>query len=315
MRAVLATGPGGPEMLRVAEIAAPQAACDEVEIEVRAAGVNFADLHQLDDTYLVGTTFPFVPGSEVVGVTPDGRRVLALVDNGGYAERAVADAGLIWQLPDEVPDAAATTALIQGATAWHLLRTCGRLAAGESVVVHAAAGGVGTIAVQLAANWGAGNIIASASTEEKRALALSLGADVAIDSTRPDLDVAIREANGGRRVDLILEMTGGSTFDQSLAALAPFGRLVTYGQAGRVAATPVVPWDLVAESQSVIGFWLARCVRRPQMLGEAVAAMLEELRLGRVKPVIGGSFRLEDAHLAHRALGTRASSGKLILTP
>ena len=143
----------------------------------------------------------------------------------------------IFPLPDGVSDMAALAIVIQGLSAWHLLRTSAHLAEGESVVVHAAAGGVGSLAVQLAKRYGAGRVIATASTEEKRALALELGADVAVDANAEDLKAALREANGGAKVDIVLEMAGGRVFDQSLYALAPFGRLVTYGRR-RASPTP-----------------------------------------------------------------------------
>ena len=139
--------------------------------------------------------------------------------------------------PTASSDGTAVALLLQGLTAWHLYRTCARLAPGESVVVHAAAGGVGSLAVQLGKPLGAGRVIATASTEEKRALALELGADAAVDVTREDLAEALVEANLGERVDIVLEMAGGRVFDASLDALAPFGRLVTYGIASREANT------------------------------------------------------------------------------
>ena len=144
-------------------------------------------------------------------------------------------------MPDGVSDEQALAVVLQGATAWHLLRTSAHLAEGESVVVIAGAGGVGSLAVQLAKRWGAGRVIATASSPEKRALAEELGADATVDPALADDDPkqftgALREANGGKPVDIVLEMTGGNVFDGSLSALAPFGRLVAYGMAGRAAA-------------------------------------------------------------------------------
>jgi NADPH2:quinone reductase len=154
-------------------------------------------------------------GAEVLQVVvvdlPDGRRGLALATAGGYAEKVAINPNFVFPIPDGVLDAQALSCLVQGASAWHLLRTSTHLEPGETVVVHAAAGGVGTITVQLARRWGAGRIIATASTEEKRQLALDLGADVAIDSTIADLKSALRDANGGRGVDIVLEMTGATT--------------------------------------------------------------------------------------------------------
>src|SRR5262249_15994944 len=150
------------------------------------------------------------------------------------------------------------------------LKTSAQLRAGESVVVHAAAGGVGTLAIQLAKNWGAGRVIGVASSDEKRALATRLGADAVVDSGVDDMNAALREANGGNKVDVVLEMAGGSTFEASLRALAPFGRLVHFGQAAREGAPSVNPGELMARSQGVIGFWLVHMMQRPDLMTEAI---------------------------------------------
>jgi NADPH2:quinone reductase len=214
-----------------------------------------------------------------------------------------------------VSDGAALTTLVQGATAWHLLRTSTHLEPGETVVVHAGAGGVGTIAIQLAKRWGAGRVIATASNEQKRALTLELGADVAVDSNAPDLTAALREANGGRSVDVVLEMTGGRVFDQSLTALAPLGRLAVFGMAGRTPPTPVDPGRLMARSTAVIGFWLVHVVRRPELLARAVNDLLGLIAAGELRPVVGETYPLAAAADAHRALLDRSSVGKLVLDP
>ena len=145
--------------------------------DVATAGVNFADTHQIENSYLAAQQLPLIPGAEFVG-TPvgGGQRVVGLLDGGGYAEKAVAHDFLTWPVPDGVSDEQALAVVLQGATAWHLLRTSSHLAEGESVVVIAGAGGVGSLAVQLARRWGAGRVIATASSPEKRALAEELGA-------------------------------------------------------------------------------------------------------------------------------------------
>lgn len=233
MRAVQITEFGGPEVLRLVELPDPVAKPGQLLIEVDAVGVNYADTHSVEDSYLSHATLPLVPGGEVVGRTADGRRVVALTATGGYAERAVAWENMAHEVPDQVSDGAALALVVQGLTAWNLLRTSARLTPGETVVVHAAAGGTGSLAVQLAKRFGAGRVIATASTEEKRALALELGADAAVAADGEGLKERLLEANDGRKVDVVLEMTGGPVFDASLAALAPFGRLVAYGMASR----------------------------------------------------------------------------------
>jgi len=314
MRAIRLSEFGGPDTLVVSEIPDPVPDDDQQVFDVIATGVNYADTHQTEDSYLSPQTLPMIPGSEVV-VHANGRRLLGLVGGGAYAERIAADPRRLFPIPDGVSDAAALTTLVQGATAWHLLRTSTHVAQGESVVVHAGAGGVGTIAIQLAKRWGAGRVIATASSEQKRQLTLELGADVAIDSTVEDLNAALREANGGKKVDIVLEMTGGKVFDQSLAALAPLGRLAIFGQASRHAPAPVPPGVLMARSQAVIGFWLMHVVQRPALLAAAVNDLLGLIAEGALRPVIGATYPLDQAGAAHHALLDRTSVGKLVLDP
>jgi len=304
---------GGPEVLTLKELPDPVATDGLVVLDVTSAGVNYADTHQVEDSYLSRTTLPLVPGSEVVGRLPDGRRVAAFSMSGGYAEKALVAPGAVFPLPDGVSDGQALSLMVQGLTAWHLLRTCTHLAEGESVVVHAAAGGVGTLAVQLAKAWGAGTVIGVASSPDKRDLATSLGADVTVDAAEPDLKAALERANGGRKVDVVLEMVGGPTLDASLAALAPFGRLATFGMASRQSPTAIEPGALMSRSRGVIGFWLAHCFARPEMLGPPMAELLGRVEAGTLTPVVGGTYPLSQAAAAHEALRSRASQGKLVL--
>jgi NADPH2:quinone reductase len=315
MRAIQITEFGGPETLVVREIDDPHADEGEAVMDVLAAGINYADTHQTEDSYLAKQKLPLIPGGEVVVRDDAGRRLVGLLGSGGYAEKVAADPRLLFPVPDSVSDAQALTTLVQGATAWHLLRTSTHLQAGETVVVHAGAGGVGTIAIQLAKRWGAGRVIATASSEEKRALTLELGADAAVDSRTPDMRAALREANDGRPVDVVLEMTGGPVFDQSLEALAPLGRLAVFGMAGRVPPTAVDPARLMARSTAVIGFWLMHVVQRPYLLAEAVTELMQLIADGSLLPVVGETYPLERAADAHRALLDRSSVGKLVLDP
>ena len=159
MRAIQITEFGGPEVLKIADLPEPTPS-DGFDLHtVRGAGVNYADTHQTENSYLSATKLPIVPGSEVVGTLPDGRRIAALVGVGGYAEWAIAPGFLSFPVPDAVSDGQALALMVQGLTAWHLLKTSTHMAEGESVVVHAAAGGVGTLAIQLAKLWGAGRVI------------------------------------------------------------------------------------------------------------------------------------------------------------
>ncbi len=313
MRAVQITEFGGPEVLRLTELPDPAPMDGFSLLDVTSAGVNFADTHQVEDSYLSKTTLPLVPGSEVVGRLPDGSRVAAFALFGGYAEKALVHPGTTFPLPDGVSDGQALSLMVQGLTAWHLLRTSTHLASGESVVVHAAGGGVGTLAVQLAKAWGAGNVIAVASSQDKRDLATSLGADVTVDAGEADLKAALEQANGGQKVDVVLEMVGGPTFDASLAALAPFGRLATFGMASRTAPKPVHSGELMSRSRAVIGFWLAHCFSRPELLQPQMAELLAMVEAGTLTPIVGGTYPLSEAHRAHEDLRSRASQGKLVL--
>ncbi len=315
MRAIQVSEFGGPEVLELVELPEPEPTGDLLVIDVTAAGVNYADTHQAENSYLAPQQLPLVPGAEVVGRAADGRRVLALLDAGGYAQRAIARPSTTFDVSHGVDDAQALALGVQGLTAWHLLRTSAHLAEGESVAVVAAAGGVGSLAVQLAKRWGAGRVIALASTQEKRDLALRLGADVAVDSTGEDLTAALEAANDGRTVDIVLEMTGGTLFSQGLAALAPFGRLVTYGNAARQPREPLDPRTLIGPSRAVIGFWLAHCYSRPQMLSGPLTELMRMVVDGDLEPIVHGTYPLSEARRAHTDIRSRATTGKLVLDP
>jgi NADPH2:quinone reductase len=314
MRAIQLTEFGGPETLVVREVPDPQPGPGQQVFDVLAAGINYADTHQTEDSYLAKQELPLIPGSEAVLRAPGGGRLLGLLGGGCYAQRVAADPHRLFPIPDGVSDGAALTTLVQGSTAWHLLHTSTHLQPGETVVVHAGAGGVGTIAIQLAKRAGA-RVIATASSESKRALTLELGADAAVDSTEPELTDALRGANGGQGVDVVLEMTGGAVFDQSLAALAPLGRLAVFGLAGRRPPTPVVPAALMARSTAVIGFWLVHIVQRPALFAAAVTELLDLLARGELRAIVGAQYALDQAADAHRALLDRSSVGKLVLLP
>jgi NADPH2:quinone reductase len=321
MRAVQITRFGGPEVMEIVDLPDPTPGPGQQLYEVSSAGINFADTHQIENSYLAAQELPLVPGAEFVG-TPvgGGQRVVGLLDGGGYAEKAVAHDFLTWPVPDGVSDEQALAVVLQGATAWHLLRTSSHMAEGESVVVIAGAGGVGSLAVQLAKRWGAGRVIATASSADKRALCAELGADATVDPALADDEPkqftgALREANGGKPVDIVLEMTGGNVFDGSLSALAPFGRLVAYGQAGRTQPKPIQAGSLMQKSRAVIGFWLAHCMARPAMLDAAMNELLPMVADGSLKPVIGGRYPLSAVREAHQDLLARRSTGKLVLDP
>jgi NADPH2:quinone reductase len=254
-----------------------------------------------------------VPGIEVVGRSA-GKRYLATVSSGGYAQRAIAHKSVLFPIPDSVTDQQALCMLVQGSTAWHLLKTMGNISAGQSVVIHAAAGGVGTIAIQLAKLWGA-KVIAVTSNGDKAELAKRLGADEVVDAKVTDLAKALREANGGQGVDLVLEMVGGKTFDQSLEGLATFGKLITFGMASRTAPTPVHPGALMHGSKTISGFWLANCFGKKELLNDVIDELFKLIADGKLKPVIGATYPLSNATDAHKAMLARQTTGKIALDP
>jgi NADPH2:quinone reductase len=315
MRAIQISEFGGPEVLQLVELPTPEPEPGDVLIRVSRAGLNFADTHTRTNSYVRKATLPLVPGGEVAGVREDtGERVVALVGDGGYAEYATAPRELAFPIPDGLDDGTALAMIIQGVTAWHLYRTAGRVGGGESVVVHAAAGGVGSLAVQLGRPLGAGRVIATASSAEKRALALELGADVAIDSAPEGLTERLTEANENRPVDVVFEMAGGAAFDASYAALAHFGRIVVCGIASQE-ANEVRSGSLLRHSRAVVGFYLFHCLERPRMFAEALSDLFARAARGELRTVIGGVYPLEQAAQAHTDLRERRTTGKLLLDP
>jgi NADPH:quinone reductase len=294
-------------------VPAPEPGEHELLIRVTRAGINFADTHARENSYLARYELPLVPGAEVAGVVERdahgfsaGQRVVAMVGTGGYAEYAAAPGAATFAVPDGVGDGTALALLLQGLTAWHLYRTSAHIQPGESVVA---------LAVQLGKPLGAGRVIATASTEAKRALALELGADAAVDVTRDDLAEALVEANLGERVDVVLEMAGGRVFDASLDALAPFGRLVAYGIASRE-QNAVGSGALMRKSRAVVGFWLMHCLRRPaEMVDAPLRELFERAAAGELRVVEGETYPLSEVRRAHEDLQARRTSGKLLLDP
>ena len=317
MKAIQITKFGGPEVMQYLDLPDPKldpiAGKDNVVIDVTSIGINYADTHQTENSYLSAQTLPMVPGIEVTGIA-DGKRVLAPVSSGGYAQKAVASKRALIEIPDGVTDNQALCMLVQGSTAWHILKTVGHVKAGESVVVHAAAGGVGTIAIQLAKLWGA-KVIAVTSSDEKKELAKSLGADVVIDASTDNLKENLLAANGGKPVDLVLEMVGGKTTDISLDVLAPFGRLIVYGMASRTPGTSINPASLMGGSKTITGFWLAHCFGSKTLLNDVIIELFDLVKAGKLKPVIGATFPLSKAADAHKAMLARATTGKIALDP
>jgi NADPH2:quinone reductase len=303
---------GGPEVMKHVDLPDPEPGDGEVIVDVARSGVNFADTHATKNDYLAEQTLPMIPGGEVSG-TAGGRRVAAMLGTGGYAQKvAVPDAWVV-PVPDEVSDDQAAGLLLQGLTAHLLLNHTAHVEEGETVVIEAAAGGTGCLAVQLAKRAGA-KVIALASTDEKRALAERLGADATADSRADDLKEAIVEANGGDKVDVVLHMSG-TGFEPELKALDTLGRIVVFGNAARHPNSLETNY-LLQTSKSVLGFWLLPIIlKKRELVAATIGELLGAVAKGDLEVVIGEVYPLSDAARAHEDIAQRRSSGKLLLDP
>ncbi|MGK2955990.1 MAG: quinone oxidoreductase family protein [Solirubrobacterales bacterium] len=314
MKAIQIEEFGGPEVMNLVDLPEPSPGPGEKLVRITRTGINFADTHTTGNDYLAKQVLPFVPGQELVGVTEDGQRVAAIVPSGSYAEVAAVPESRLVQIPDGVDDDQAAGLLIQGLTADAILRISANMQAGESVVVNAAAGGTGSLCVQIARSMGAGNVIAMASSDEKRALTLELGADEAIDSRSDDLQSEVLAANGGEPVDVVLEMAGGKAFDDLLRTIAPFGRMVTFGIASKEQNT-VRTGHLMRNSRAVIGFWMVHLLDRPELANACIRRVLDAASMGELKTVVGGTFGFGDVRKVHEDLAARRTIGKILLDP
>ena len=327
MRVVQIRRFGGPEVLEIGESATPEPGSREVLVRVRAAGVNFADTLVRQNRYALKPELPSVLGHEAVGVVEAlgpgveglsvGMRVAAPlfasgVFFGGYAEFVLIDADFAVPLPDTLSDEDAAALLVQGLTALYLVRQAPPR--GKTVLVNAAAGGVGSLLVQLARRGGAKTVIAAASSASKLELARSLGADGGVDYTRQDWVEQLRAATGGEGPDLVYESAGGAVTMASLEALAPLGQLVIYGALNIQSFSLGVPdlLGLIFKNQSVTGFALAPLLT-VERLRSGLAELFQLAGDGRLRVTVGGVFPLARASEAHRLLQERRTTGKLVL--
>ena len=313
MKAIQIEEFGGPEVLKVVDLPDPEPADGQVVVDVARAGVNFADTHAIRNDYLAEQTLPLTPGGEISGTTPDGRRVAAIMANGGYAQKVAVPEPWLVPLPDDVSDDQAAGLLLQGLTAHALLHYCAHVEKGETVVVEAAAGGTGSLAVQLAKRAGA-KVIALASSDEKHELCRRLGADATADSRADDLKGAILEANGGEKVDVVLHMSGIG-FEDELHALGMLGRIVIFGNAARHPNELHTNY-LLQTSKSVLGFWLVALIaQRRDLIQSMTADLLGAVASGDLEVVVGNTYSLSEVAQAHKDLQERRTTGKLLLDP
>jgi NADPH2:quinone reductase len=324
MHAIEVAGYGDASQLRYVERDEPVPGPGQVAIRVALTGVNFADIMARRGAYHAGSPPPFVPGLDCVGTISAlgdgvadlkvGQRVAAFVDAGSYAQTVLARDVLTYPLHDRISDEAGASLLLL-VTAYHTLTFAGKIKAGESVLVHAAAGGVGSTAVQIAKHLGAKPIIATAGSSAKLSIARGAGADVTIDYTKEDITAAVLRATENRGADVILDSVAGDVFAASVEAFAPFGRYVIYGMSSGKpgeAKTPIFH----TQNRSLVGFSAGHYRNlRPAVLREGTMAVLELVAAGVVTPIIGARFPLRDAAQAQTLVESRASHGKVLLDP
>jgi NADPH:quinone reductase len=306
VKAVLLRETGGPDQLQVTDVPEPEPADGQALVHVHAAGINFLDVLVRQGRYPQAPPLPTILGSEIAGEV-DGRRVMALprMDGGGYAELVAVDEELLVPLPEGASFEEGASFLLTFLTAWIPLTRQVRLREGATVLVHAAAGGVGSATIQVARHLGA-RVVATAGSEEKRRVALELGAEEAYSYE----DFADRV-----KADVVMDPVGGDVFTRSIGVLNPLGVVVGIGFAGGW-WEPLDPAPLVGRNVGVIGFYLGRLMRhRPEIVREAIGELVALWEQGAVKPLVGASFPLDQVADAHRLVEERRSVGKVVLVP
>ncbi len=324
MRAVVIDRWMDPSELAVREIDPPQLRPGTLEIDVRAAGCNFFDILMVQGRYQVKPPFPFVPGGEVAGTVREvgegvedfaaGDRVVAATGVGGFAESAVVDARRVFGLPEAMSFEEGVSLVIVYPTSYAGLVFRADLCEGEDLLVHAAAGGVGLAAVQIGAALGA-RVIATAGGAEKCEIARRHGADDAIDYREEDFVARVMELTDGKGADVIYDSVGGDVTDRSLKCIAWNGRLLVIGFAG--GRIPEIKANrILLKNIAVTGLhWGAHESRDPERIPIVYEALAELYAAGKIEPLVGARYSLEDVPAALEALGSRKTYGKVVITP
>ena len=322
MRAIRILKNGGPEVLCCDEIAMPEPKADEVVFRVEAAGINFIDVYQRTGLYPV--PLPTTLGNEAAGVVIRvgvsvtrfrvGDRIVSAKVSGAYAEYAVAPAVQAVRVPDAIDSRTAAAVMLQGSTAHYLACDAFPLKSGDTALVHAAAGGVGLLLVQIAKRRGA-RVLAVVGSEAKVSLAREAGAEEVVVSMKEDFADAARRFTGGRGVDVVYDSVGKDTFGGSLASLHPRGMMVSFGNA----SGPIPPFSPLLLGQKGSLFFtrptLGHYTATVEELQERVDDLFRWVVAGELKVRIGATFPLAEAAAAHRALESRGTTGKLLLIP
>lgn len=323
MHAIQIVSLDGPDAVQLNEIPTPEAGPEQVLIRVRAAGVSFPELLQTRGLYQMKPEMPFTPGSEVAGdvvTAPEGSgfepgdRVAAMVMLGGFADYAVAPADCTFALPDALSYAQGAALPLNYLTAHFALVTRAHLQPGEVVLVHGAAGGVGTAAIQTAKAFGAGRIIAVASSEEKRAIALAAGADDAVPAD--GFLAAVKELDGIDGVDIVVDPVGGSRFTDSLRSLRTHGRVLVIGFTDEGQIPEVKVNRLLLNNTGILGVgWGHYALTRPGFISYQFEELRPHIESGTIRPPVGSEFALADASRALSLMDGRGALGKIVLTP
>ncbi|MFC0186854.1 zinc-binding alcohol dehydrogenase family protein [Fictibacillus aquaticus] len=322
MKAILVKNLGGSENMIVADVPVPDPDYKQVLIRVHTTSVNFADIKSRYGKK-GNVELPYIPGMEAAGVIEKvgpgvenlkpGQRVIAFTSGGSYAEYALASEKLTFVLPDGIALETAAACPIVSFTSFNLLSKVARLQPSETVLIHAAAGGIGTTAIQLAKLLGAGTVIGTVSRPHKKLTVTDAGADHVICTLDEDFAEAVNELTDGRGADVILDSVSGKVFENSLKCLAPFGRLVHFGNAGGEAGT-VVSADLHSSCRSVLGFSFGTTrAKRPELLQETAEHVFRYLANGSLKIKVGREYPLSEAAAAHDWVESRQSTGKVLL--
>jgi NADPH:quinone reductase len=325
MKAVRFHSTGGPEVLVYEDVPDPTPADGEVLIRVEAVGLNFSDvMRRRGDEYPDPSPPPFTLGVEVAGTVAAvgqgvtwlnvGDPVFATPGAGGYAQYVTVPAVTAIPLPEGFTPVTAVALVGHGLTAAFALRKSARLEKGESILIEAAAGGVGSFAVQLAKLEGAGTVIAAASTPEKRAIAEGFGADASVDYTEPGWSERVRELTDGRGVDVVFETAGGDNVGQALDAMAPFGRMVFIGQSSGQSAS-IDPWRLTVPNHTVTGFYIGAYTTDLELTVSMLMELIGYATEGKLSINVGKVLPLAQAAEAHRLIEGRKTTGKVVLQP
>ncbi|HVA41773.1 MAG TPA: quinone oxidoreductase [Candidatus Binataceae bacterium] len=322
MKAIQFKEVGGPDVMKLVEVATPEVRPGMVRMRVHAAGINFADTFFREGNYLIKPKLPDTPGMEAAGVIDavgagveglsPGMRIAA-VGLKAYAEYALFHANQVIPLPDFVSFEEGAAFPIQTLTAWFMIHAAHHMTPGQTVLVHSAAGGVGIVAMQIAKAAGA-RVIGTVSSDSKFAIARQYGADEVINYETHDFAEEAKRLTGGKGVNLILDAVGKPTFDKGIACAAPFGHVILYGRAGGPPDKLDV-FRLFEKSVKVSGFVLYTASANHDLMREGTAQSFALMKAGKLKLHIGKSFPLAEAPAAHRFIQSRGSVGKLVLIP